>query len=175
MALYMKSIIFCILTLVCHLQGGPKVVAKFGQPECPWSEELKKEVWHSPTFNILLEAEGIEKDEVAPTTEDRNLPVFTLFSSEGDEIGSLGFLLITPENYVDLFKEMIVIHKLCFSKTELSTEQRLHFYRKAELLHMTACEEKLMQEGLAQDKGVDFLIEQYAKVVKDHPRRAHKI
>ena len=173
MALYMKTIIFCMLT--CVLQAGPVLVAKFGQPECPWSEQLKKEVWNSSTFNSLLEAEGIEKDEVAATPEDRDLPVFTLLTDEGDEMGSLGFLLISPDKYVDLFKEMIAIHQVCFSKAELTTEQRLHFYRKAQLLHMTACEEKLMSEGLQQDTGVDFLIEQYAKVVKEHPRRAHKI
>lgn len=175
MALYRNTIIFCILTLFWSLEAGPTVVAKFGPQECPWSEQLKKEVWNSPAFNTLLEAEGIEKNEVTAQAEDQDLPIFTLFSSQGEKIGSLGFLLITPENYVDLFKEMISIHQLCFSKTELTTEERLHFYRKSQHLHMTECEETLLREGLQQDAGVDFLIEKYAKVIKDHPRRAHKI
>ncbi len=169
----MKTVILCIVTFFGVLNAGPKVVAKFGQSECPWSEQLKIEVWNSSTFQALLEGAGIER--VESEAADGNVPLLTLVTSEGEEIGSLGYLLITPEKYVDLFKEMLTIHTLCHSLDDFNAAQLLHFYRKSEVLNMTACSDKLLEAGLAKDTGVDFLIEKYSTIVKEHPRRAQKV
>jgi hypothetical protein len=171
----MKSLILCIVTFFGVLQGGPKVVAKFGQSECPWSEQLQQEVWNSSSFQALLDGAGIAREEKEVTQNDDNVPVLILFTSTGEEIGRLGYLLISPEKYVDLLKEMLSINTLCQSVANLNTQQLLQLYRKSHVLHMTSCEEKLLQEGLIKDTGVEFLIEKYEKIVKEHPRRAQKV
>ena len=171
----MKLLFFCIVTFFAVLQGNPKVVAKFGESACPWSQQLKQEVWDSSSFQALLEGAGIEREEKEPSKKDDTVPVLTLVTSSGEEIGSLGYLLISPEKYVDLLKEMLSIHTLCSSLENFNTQQLLQLYRKSQVLHMLSCEEKLLQEGLIKDAGVEFLIEHYAKVVKEHPRRALKI
>ncbi|MGH2612505.1 MAG: hypothetical protein ACRDFB_05590, partial [Rhabdochlamydiaceae bacterium] len=172
---YMKTIIFCIVTFFGVLQSSPKVVAKFGQSQCPWSEQLKQEVWTSSIFQALLEDAGIEREEREASEKDENVPILILFTSSGEEIGSIGHLLISPEKYVDLLKEMLTIHTLCQSLTHLNIQQLLQLYRKSQVLHMISCSDKLLQEGLTKDAGVEFLIEHYAKIVKEHPRRAQKI
>ncbi len=179
----MKTVILCTLifcgifcgTFFGTLQAGPKVVAKFGQPQCPWSEQFKQEVWSSSTFQALLEGAGIEREEQEASEKDENVPALVLFTESGEEIGSIGYLLISAEKYVDLLKEMMTIHTLCQSLTSLDVPQLLQLYRKSQVLQMTSCSNKLLQEGLAKDTGVDFLIEHYAHVLKEHPRRAQKI
>lgn len=171
----MKTFFLCMLTFFGILQGGPKVVAKFGQSQCPWSEQLKQEVWNSSSFQALLEGAGIEREEKEASDRDDTVPILVLYSPSGEEIGSLGYLLISPEKYVDLLKEMLSINTLCQSLTQMNTQQLLQLYRKSQVLRMRACEEKLLQEGLTKDTGVDFLVEHYAKIVKEHPRQAQKI
>jgi hypothetical protein len=161
--------------LCISLQASPKVIAKFGSSECPWSEELKKEVWDSSTFQALLEGAGVAREETQVQEVSEMVPVFILISSAGEEIGRLGFLPISSEKYVDLFKEMLSIHTLCQSLSNLELEQLLHLYRKAGVLHMAACEKRILQEGLKKDQGVDFLIAQYASVIREHPRKARSI
>ncbi len=175
----MKKAIFCIVTFFGvfqgNLWGNPKVVAKFGKSQCPWSEQLKQEVWNSSTFQALLDGAGIEREEKDPSEKDQNVPILILVSSSGEEIGSIGYLMISPEKYIDLLKEMLSIHSLCQTLDLLNAQQLLQLYRKSQVLHMTACEEKLLQAGLTKDSGVEFLIEHYAKIVKNHPRKAQKI
>ncbi len=171
----MRVLIFCMTILLGVLQGNPTVVAKFGPAECLWSEELKKGIWNASSFQSLLESEGIKREEMKPLEGDTTVPVLTLVTSEGEEIGSLGYLLISPEKYVDLIKEMLVIHSVCRSLTDLNAEELLHLYRKSQVFQMTSCMEKLLQAGLAQDTGVDFLIEHYAQLIKNHPRKAQKV
>jgi hypothetical protein len=171
----MKTLFFCIVAFFGVLGAGPKVIAKFGAPQCPWSEQLKQDVWSSPTFQSLLESAGIEWEEIEASVADKDLPTFILLDASGEAIGSLGYLLISPEKYADLFKEMLSIHTLCLSVDSLDTEELLTLYRKSQLFHMTACQDKLLEAGLAQDTGTSFLMEKYAKVVRDHPRRARKI
>jgi hypothetical protein len=171
----MKTVILCIMTFLGVLEAGPKVVAKFGPPECPWSEQLKREVWDSSLFQALLEGAGIAREEQGATQKDQDVPVLELLTDRGEVVGSLGYLLIAPEKYVDLLKEMLSIHSLCQALASINAEQLLELYRKTQVLNMTACAEKLFQEGLAKDTGVGFLIEHYAKTVKEHPHRAHKI
>ncbi len=171
----MKTLILGIVTFFGALQAAPQVVAKFGQSQCPWSEQLKAEVWNSSTFQALLDGAGIERIEKEASEKEENVPVFILFSATGEEIGRVGYLLISPEKYVDLIKEMLSIHALCQKLESLNGPQLLQLYRKSQVLHMTVCEKRLLEEGLKKDGGVDFLIEHYAKVVKDHPRKAQKI
>ena len=94
----MKTAIFCIVTFFGVLQGNlwgsPKVVAKFGQSQCPWSEQLKQEVWNSSTFQALLDSAGIEREEKESSEKDQNVPILILLSSSGKEIGSVGYLMI---------------------------------------------------------------------------------
>jgi hypothetical protein len=101
--------------------------------------------------------------------------MLVLFSSQGEEIGRLGFLVIPSEKYVSLFQEMLSIHELCQNINKLSLSQLLQFYRKCQVLNMKACEEKILTAGLALDTGTDFLLEQYAKICKQHPKQAQKI
>jgi hypothetical protein len=98
-----------------------------------------------------------------------------LLSAQGEEVGRLGFLVIPPEKYVQLLKEMLAIHELCQNTDKLSVPQLLQFYRKCQVLNMKTCEEKIFEAGLAKDTGTDFLVEQYARVCKDHHRQAQKI
>lgn len=171
----MKKLIFWIAIFFASLQGNPKIIAKFGEETCPWSEKLKKEVWNSSTFQALLEGAGILREEAnADGTEDV-LPLFVLVSGAGEEIGRLGFLLVSPEKYVELIKEMLSIHSLSQSLSDLDCLQLLHLYRKAQVLHMMACEKKILQEGLKKDQGVDFLIAQYASLIELHPRKARSV
>ena len=171
----MKTLILGIVTFFGVLHASPQVVAKFGQPQCPWSEQLKAEVWNSSTFQALLEGAGIERVEKETSEKEESVPVFILFSSTGEEIGRVGYLLISPEKYVDLIKEMLSIHALCQTLESLNGPQLLQLYRKSHVLHMTKCEKLLLEEGLKKDPGVEFLIEYYATVVKEHPRKAQKI
>jgi hypothetical protein len=57
----------------------------------------------------------------------------------------------------------------------LEKEQLLVMYRKAQLFQMKEYEDRLLEIGLSKDPAVDFLIEKYAKELKAHSRKAHKI
>jgi len=174
----MKKLIFLILSGAAFLQGEPKVVGIFGSEGCPfskWSKELREDVWETPVFQALLTAAHIQKEERAASQNDPETPLLVLYSSQGEEIGRLGFLVIPAEKYVSLFQEMLSIHELCQNAGKLSLNQLLQFYRKCQVLNMTACEEKILAAGLAIDTGTDFLLKQYAKVSKKHYSQAQKI
>jgi hypothetical protein len=155
-----------------NLLSDPTVIGVFGSENCPWSKQLKEEVWSSSTFQASLHSAKIEmREEVWSEPET---PVFVLMDN-GKEIGRLGFLMIPAEKYVSLLKEMVAIHEMCKNLSELNSNQLLQFYRKCRLLNMETCAAQILEQGLAIDTGTDFLIENYAKVIKDHPRRAQKI
>jgi len=122
-----------------------------------------------------LEGAGITREEAKAVASEEMLPVFILVSESGEEIGRLGFLLAPPEKYVDLIKEMLSIHAVCRSLADLNAVQLLSLYRKAEVLQMSAAEEKILKEGLKKDQGVDFLIAYYARARQGHARKARKI
>lgn len=171
----MKSLIFFILSSTSLLWSEPKVVGIFGGEACPWSKELRSQVWQSPSFQDLLTASAIKKEEQAPSENERETPILILYSSQGEEIGRLGFLVIPAEKYVTLFKEMVAIHELCQNIDKIPLSQLLQHYRKCQVLNMKTCEEKILQAGIALDTGTDFLLEQYAKVCKKHRKEARKI
>jgi hypothetical protein len=156
-------------------ESSPKVVGIFGGSACPWSKELRSQVWESSSFQTLLTAAEIKKEEKAASQNELETPLLILFSSQGEEIGRLGFLVIPAEKYVSLFKEMLSIHELCQNPAKLNVDQLLQFYRKCQVLNMKACEEKILQAGIAQDTGTDFLLEQYAKVCKKHHKEAQRL
>ncbi|HEX4838812.1 MAG TPA: hypothetical protein VFU89_00025 [Rhabdochlamydiaceae bacterium] len=169
----MKNLISFIIFGVTFLWSEPKVIGIFGNE--PWSKELRDDVWETPSFQVLLTEAQIAKEEQTANPTELETPVLILYSSLGEEIGRLGFLVIPTEKYVSLFQEMLSIHERCQNTEKLSFTQLLQFYRKCQLLNMTACEEKILAAGLAKDTGIDFLLEQYAKVVKKHPKQAQKI
>ncbi len=164
--------IFCGLNL---LWSEPKVIGIFGDGSCPWSEQLRREVWESSSFQALLASAAIAKEEQKPSKNEIETPSLIVYSSQGEQIGRLGFLVIPPEKYVSLFKEMLAIHELCQGIDKLNVSQLLQFYRKCQVLNMKACEEKILQAGIARDTGTDFLLEQYAKVCKTHRRQSQKL
>ena len=166
----MKQLILFILSGVSLLWSEPKVIGIFG--DCSWSQELREDVWETPSFQALLTAAGIQKEE-KPAQNEPETPMLILISSQGEEIGRLGFLVIPTEKYVSLFQEMLSIHELNIDKLNLS--QLLHYYRKCQVLNMKACEEKILTAGLSLDSGTDFLLEQYAKIAKKHPKQAKKV
>ena len=171
----MRSLIFFILSCTSFVWCEPKVVGIFGKDACPWSKELRSEVWESTSFQKLLTSAHIQIEERAASENERETPVLVLFSSQGEEIGRLGFLVISPEKYVALFKEMLTIHEQCQKIETLSLNELLHDYRKCQVLNMKTCEEKILQAGLALDAGTDFLLEQYAKVSKEHHKASQKL
>lgn len=171
----MKKLIFLIFCGCGLLWSEPKVVGIFGGEACPWSKQLREEVWESPAFEALLASAEIQKTETPASKNEVETPIFVLYSSQGEEIGRLGFLVIPMEKYVSLFKEMLTIHELCKNPGALNVGQLLQVYRKCQVLNMKTCEEKILEAGIAQDTGVEFLLEQYAKVYKVHPKKAHKI
>jgi hypothetical protein len=169
----MKKLILFILSSVSLLWSEPKVIGIFGEKSCSWSQELREDVWETPSFQELLTAAGIKKEQQPASQKEPETPMLVLISSQGEEIGRLGFLVIPTEKYVSLFQEMLSIHELNIDKLNLS--QLLHYYRKCQVLNMKGCEEKILKAGLALDSGTDFLLEQYAKVSKKHPKQAQKI
>jgi hypothetical protein len=168
----MKKLILFILSGVSLLWSEPKVIGIFGEKNCSWSQELREDVWETPSFQALLTAAGIKKEE-RPASNEPETPMLVLMSSQGEEIGRLGFLVIPTEKYVSLFQEMLSIHEQNIDKLNFS--QLLQYYRKCQVLNMKACEEKILTAGLALDPGTDFLLEQYAKVAKKQPKEAKKI
>jgi len=171
----MKKLILFILSGASLLWSEPKVVGIFGGGSCSWSQELREDVWETPSFQALLTAAHIKKEEQIASQNEPETPMLVLYSSQGEEIGRLGFLVIPSEKYVSLFQEMISIHELCQNVDKLSLSQLLQFYRKCQVLNMKACEEKILTAGLAMDTGTDFLLEQYAKVSKKHYKQSQKI
>lgn len=171
----MKKLIFLVFCGMGLLYSEPKVVGIFGGEACPWSKQLRSEVWESPSFQELLTSAAIQKEEQPASKNEVETPILVLYSSGGEELGRLGFLIIPPEKYVSLFKEMLSIHQLCQNPAALNIGQLLQIYRKCQVLNMKACEEKILEAGVAQDPGVDFLLEHYAKVCTSHHRRAQKI
>lgn len=166
----MKQIILFILSGISLLWSEPKVIGIFG--DCPWSQELREDVWETPSFQALLTAAGIKKEEQVASNEPET-PMLVLMSSQGEEVGRLGFLVIPTEKYVSLFQEMLSIHEQNIDKLDL--KQLLGYYRKCQVLNMKTCEEKILKAGLALDSGTDFLLEQYAKLAKKQPKEAKKI
>jgi hypothetical protein len=173
MQVYFNTVIFFIFCWTNALFGQPMVKGVFGGENCPWSKQLQEEVWNSSTFQAILTTAGIGIKE--EKTVEKEMPVLILVDSKGDEIGRLGFLMIPPEKYASLFKEMVSIYELSQNLGELNVNQLLIFYRKCQVLNMQRCEAKILERGLAIDTGTDFLIESYAKLCKDHPRKAQKL
>ena len=171
----MKRVIFSIFFLTHALWSQPTVVAVFGSPTCPWSFQLQEEVWKSASFQTLLKEAGMQPRVRKATGSEPETPLLMLLSSQGKEIGYLGYLPIPPEKYVALFEEMLQIENLTLHLKNPTVEQLLLLYRKSRLYNMRASEEKLLNAGLALDPGVHFLLEHYAKLCKDHPRKAKKI
>jgi hypothetical protein len=171
----MKKLILLLLCGASLLWSEPKVIGIFGGEACPWSKQLRSEIWESPAFQDLLTAAAIQKEEKPASINEVETPILILYSAQGEEIGRLGFLIIPPEKYVSLFKEMLTIHQLSQNPTALNIGQLLQVYRKCQVLNMKTCEERILEVGIAQDPGVDFLLEQYAKVCKTEHRKAHKI
>ncbi len=171
----MKKLILFILSGMSLVWSEPKVVGIFGGDSCPWSKELRAQVWESSSFQTLLASAEIKKEEQAASQNEPETPLFILYSSQGQEIGRLGFLVIPAEKYVSLFKEMLSIHNYCQNINNLTVSQLLQFYRKCQVLNMKTCEDKILQAGIAQDTGTDFLLEKYAKVCKTQHRQAQKI
>jgi hypothetical protein len=171
----MKKLILFILSGVSLLWSEPKVIGIFGEKNCSWSQELREGVWETPSFQTLLTAAGIKKEEQPASQKEPETPMLVLMSSQGEEIGRLGFLVIPTEKYVLLFQEMLSIHELCQNIDKLNLSQLLQFYRKCQVLNMKGCEEKILSAGLSLDSGTDFLLEQYAKVSKKHHKQAQKI
>lgn len=167
--------IFLMLSNTGLIWCEPKVVGIFGGESCPWSKELRAEVWESPAFQNLLTEAKIQKEEKAASQNELETPMLLVFSSEGEAIGRLGFLVIPAEKYVSLIQEILQIHELCKDIDQLNLTQLLHYYRKCQVLNMSKCEEKILQAGIALDQGTDFLLEQYAKVSKTHRKEARKI
>ncbi len=153
--------LFCVTLL----QAQPTIVGVFGGENCPWSKQLRKDVWQSPPLQGFN-----RKEESSPQPET---PVLILRSSDGKEIGRLGFLMIPAEKYASLFKEMIDLYALNFDK--LPVAELLGYYRKSGVLNMTATQSKILKIGLEKDRGTDFLLEKYGALCKDHPRQAKKI
>jgi len=171
----MKKLILFILSSVSLLWSEPKVIGIFGGESCPWSKELRSEVWESSSFQALLTSAEIKKEERAASQNEPETPMLILLSSQGEEIGRLGFLVIPAEKYVSLFKEMLAIHELCQNIDKLTLSQLLQFYRKCQVLNMQPCEEKILEAGIALDTGTDFLLERYAKVCQKHHKQAQKL
>ena len=83
----MKKLILCILSGVCLLWSEPKVIGIFGGESCPWSKELREDVWETPSFQALLTAAGIQKEE-KPAQNEPETPMLVLYSEhdfEGEE------------------------------------------------------------------------------------------
>ncbi|HEY5236171.1 MAG TPA: hypothetical protein VIJ14_08340, partial [Rhabdochlamydiaceae bacterium] len=141
----MKKLILFILSGVSLLWSEPKVIGIFGGESCPWSKELREDIWETPSFQELLTSAGIKKEEQAASQNEPETPMLVLMSSQGEEIGRLGFLVIPTEKYVSLFQEMLSIHELCQNidqkNDKLNLSQLLQFYRKCQVLNMKACEE----------------------------------
>ena len=100
----MKKLIFLILSSVSLLHSEPKVVGIFGGESCPWSKELREDVWETPSFQALLTEALIKKEEQPASKNEPETPMLVLYSSQGEEIGRLGFLVIPTEKYVSLLK-----------------------------------------------------------------------
>lgn len=169
----MMRFLFCICFLTFSLFAEKRVVAIFGSESCPWSEELSEKVWNEEEFQKQLSEAGFTKETEPATGKEAETPILKLYL-HGKEIGYLGYLPIPPEKYVALFKEMVEIENLAAHQSCLNCEQLLLLYRKSCLYNMPA-QEKLLKAGLALDKGDSFLLEEYAKLCKDHPRKAKKV
>jgi hypothetical protein len=171
----MKLIILCICFFATAFASAPTVVAIFGSRACPWSQQLKEEVWDESAFQGLLKEAGFQAKVDQATGKEPETPILKLLSSQGKEIGYLGYLPVPPEKYVTLFQEMVHIENLANHLQHLNNEQLLTLYRKSCLYNMQTAGEKLLKAGLALDQGPHFLLEHYAKLCKDHPRKAQKI
>jgi hypothetical protein len=168
----MKKLFFFIFCWTAAIYSDFAVVGVFGKESCPWSKQLREEVWDSSSFQAILTTAGISIHEESRTENETPILILT---SNGQEIGRLGFLMIPAEKYASLFKEMVSIHELCQNLEKLNANQLLLFYRKSQVLNMKESEAKILERGLFIDTGTDFLLESYAKLCKDHPRRADKI
>lgn len=168
----MRQFITILICWTSVVFSAPTVIGVFGGENCPWSKQLRTEVWESSAFRAGLDASQVMVRE--ERRDEPQTPVLIL-EENGKEIGRLGFLMIPPEKYAALFKEMVSIHDLCRNLNKLSVPQLLLFYRKTQVLNMKACEMQILEQGLRIDQGTDFLLESYAKLCKKHPRRAQKI
>jgi hypothetical protein len=169
----MIRLLLCICLLTAALKADKTVVAIFGSEACPWSQELQEKVWGEETFQTLMQAKGFETKALPASGKEPETPILKLYL-QNKEIGYLGYLPIPPEKYVALFEEMVEIENLALHQSCLNCEQLLILYRKSCLYNMPA-QEKLLKAGLAVDKGESFLLEQYALLCKDHPRKAKKV
>lgn len=171
----MKLLLICICFFTLDLFATPTVVGIFGGETCPWSKQLQEEIWSHPGFQRVLQEGDLKQEVRKASSQESETPVLILVSSEGEELGRVGYLLVPPEKYGQLFLEMLQIEKISRHLTGLNVDQLLTLYKKCQILNMYRCSEKILKVGLEQDPGVDFLVEQYIKICKDHPRKARKV
>ncbi len=77
----MKKLILLILSGASLLWSEPKVIGIFGGESCPWSKELREDVWETPSFQALLTAASIKKEEQPASQNEPETPMLVLFIS----------------------------------------------------------------------------------------------
>ena len=152
----MKWLIFFICFGIQALLAEPRVVAIFGGSSCPWSKQLQDDIWDSAAFQTVLEKSGIQREIRKAAGSEAETPILILLSSKGEEIGRLGYLIVPPEKYGELFNEMLQIDKISHHLNQLTADQLLILYRKCRLLNMQVCGEKILEAGLLL--GSSFLV-----------------
>lgn len=159
------------------------VVAFLGQPWCPWSEKLKRDVLNSPDFLEQIQEiaycafVNIEEEETEHNRHLRDVfhvrqsPTLIIFDYSQEEIARLHFLPLSAQEYggqvvqcVQDFEEVICLLK---NPSSIASEEKLQkIYENAKKLSSQSYRDQILQIGLKREKGSFFLLEKYAELLE---------
>jgi protein disulfide-isomerase len=170
----------------------PLLLAFVGSDWCPWSTKFESEVMLSPDFLKDVEASFVlvkvdfprrifipqemrkENEKLKGQFHIQEFPTLVLLDSSGELIYKKGYLPASPDEVALELKTAAADYKTLkrADPKALTFEQVKQLYLKAKGLKSEPFQEKLMEMGLKQDKGIFFLLEKYAMLIGKGQRRS---
>lgn len=166
--------------------GKVLLLAFMGAGWCPWSEKLEREILSEPAFLEPLRIDvqfvwlacpeeskryGSELKQLKEKYGVDEFPTLVVITPQQEEMFKVGYLPLSAKEFAARLKQMVGDFKELFGRLEkdltpMSLEELESLYIKARDLKSLRYKERLMEEGLKQDKGTFFLLEKYAELVE---------
>lgn len=177
----------------------PILIAFLGPSWCPWSDQLESEILVDQTFLASLQKEVVflkvdipedfnrEGENTLPYQQLKNkyhvdeCPTLVLVGASGQEIAKLNYLPLESREFAGYIKEILAdfhqvnLHAQKKSLHKLEAGELQSLYVKAGRLADTTFKKVLLHQGLKEDKGSYFLLEQYGHLLAEGHFKSPKL
>lgn len=163
------------------------MVAFMGSGWCPWSEKFEREILNDIHFTEQLKDEvnfvwlSCPRESARANVDIRQLkerfgidefPTLVFINSQEEELFRVGYLPLSSHEFAAKLRQMIRDYLALWSRVEkkgsepFALDELKSLYQKASSLNSYHYKERLMQMGLAEDRGTFFLLEKYAELAE---------